>query len=112
MSNFHLNRLYIQNFRSIKKVDLEIKDGLYAVIGKNLDQPATFNGAGKSSTVYALWWCLTGNSLGGEVLADDVVNIQEGKDCKVECTFDTDKGEVIIMRCVLMRSRESNSKCL
>lgn len=99
MSNFHLNRLYIQNFRSIKKVDLEIKDGLYAVVGKNLDQPATFNGAGKSSTVYALWWCLTGNSLGGEALADDVVNIQEGKDCKVECTFDTDKGEVIIMRC-------------
>ena len=99
MSNFHLNRLYIQNFRSIKKVDLEIKDGLYAVIGKNLDQPATFNGAGKSSTIYALWWCLTGDSLGGETLADDVVNIQEGKDCRVECTFDTDQGEVIIMRC-------------
>jgi len=99
VSNFHLNKLYIQNFRSIKKVDLEIKDGLYAVVGKNLDQPATFNGAGKSSTVYALWWCLTGNSLGGEVLADDVVNIQEGKDCKVECTFDTDQGEVVIMRC-------------
>ena len=99
MSNFHLNRLYIQNFRSIKKVDLEIKDGLYAVVGKNMDQPATFNGAGKSSTVFALWWCLTGNSLGGEALADDVINIQEGKDCRVECTFDTDRGEVVIMRC-------------
>ena len=99
MSNFHLNRLYIQNFRSIKKVDLEIRDGLYAVIGKNLDQPATFNGAGKSSTVYALWWCLTGDSLGGETLADDVVNIQEGKDCRVECVFETDQGEVSIMRC-------------
>ena len=99
MSNFHLNRLYIQNFRSIKKVDLEIKDGLYAVVGKNMDQPATFNGAGKSSTVYALWWCLTGNSLGGEALADDVINIQEGKDCRVECYFDTDQGEVTIMRC-------------
>lgn len=99
MSNFHLNRLYIQNFRSIKKVDLDIRDGLYAVIGKNLDQPATFNGAGKSSTVYALWWCLTGDSLGGEALADDVVNIQEGKDCRVECNFETDQGEVTIMRC-------------
>lgn len=99
MSVFHLKQINIRNFRSIQKVDLEIKDGLYAIIGKNADQASTFNGAGKSSTVYALWWCLTGNSLGGEVLADDVVNIQAGKDCKVECIFDTDQGEVIITRC-------------
>lgn len=99
MANFHLNKIHIQNFRSIKNVDLEIKDGLYAIIGKNKDQPASFNGAGKSSCVYALWWCITGTSLGGEVLADDVVNIQEGKDCRVECTFDADQGEITIMRC-------------
>ena len=99
MSVFHLKQINIRNFRSIQKVDLEIKDGLYAIIGKNTDQASTFNGAGKSSTVYALWWCLTGSSLGGEVLADDVVNIQAGKDCKVECIFDTDQGEVIITRC-------------
>jgi DNA repair exonuclease SbcCD ATPase subunit len=98
MSVFHLKQINIRNFRSIQKVDLEIKDGLYAIIGKNTDQASTFNGAGKSSTVYALWWCLTGSSLGGEVLADDVVNIQAGKDCKVECVFDTDQGEVIITR--------------
>ena len=108
MSNFHLNRLYVQNFRSIKKVDLEIRDGLYAIIGKNLDQPATFNGAGKSSIVYALWWCLTGDSLGGEALADDVVNIQEGKDCRVECNFETDQGEVTIMRCRKDKDHDNN----
>ena len=99
MSNFHLKTIYIQNFRSIKKVNLEIKDGLYAVIGKNSDQPSTTNGSGKSSVPYALWWCLTGTSLGGETLADDVVNIQEGKDCRVECTFDSEQGEIVIMRC-------------
>jgi chromosome segregation protein len=99
MSFFHLKHINIKNFRSIHDVSLEIKDGLYAIVGKNTDQPATFNGAGKSSCIYALWWCLTGTSLGGEVLADDVVNIQEGKNCKVECLFDTDQGEVIITRC-------------
>lgn len=99
MATFNLQKITIKNFRSIKNVDLDIKDGLFAIVGKNKDQPSTFNGAGKSSVVYALWWCLTGNSLGGEVLADDVINLQVKKDCKVECFFDTDQGEVIISRC-------------
>lgn len=98
MSSFHLKSINIKNFRSIKNTKLEVRDGLYAIIGKNLDQPSTFNGAGKSSLIYSIWWCLTGTSLGGEVLADDVVNIQDGKDCCVECIFDTDQGEVIITR--------------
>lgn len=98
MSSFHLKNINIKNFRSIKNTKLEVRDGLYAIIGKNLDQPSTFNGAGKSSLIYSIWWCLTGTSLGGEVLADDVVNIQDGKDCCVECVFDTDQGEVIITR--------------
>lgn len=99
MADFNLRKITIRNFRSIHKVDLEIRDGLYSITGINRDQPGTFNGAGKSTIVYALWWCLTGNSLEGEGMADDVINIQEGKNCKVECHFETDSGDVTIMRC-------------
>ena len=99
MADFNLRKITIRNFRSIHKVDLEIRDGLYSITGVNRDQPGTFNGAGKSTIVYALWWCLTGNSLEGEGMADDVINIQEGKNCKVECYFETDSGDVTIMRC-------------
>jgi DNA repair exonuclease SbcCD ATPase subunit len=99
MADFNLRKITIRNFRSIHKVDLEIRDGLYSITGVNRDQPGTFNGAGKSTIVYALWWCLTGNSLEGEGMADDVINIQEGKNCKVECHFETDAGDVTIMRC-------------
>lgn len=99
MADFNLRKITIRNFRSIHKVDLEIRDGLYSITGVNRDQPGTFNGAGKSTIVYALWWCLTGNSLEGEGMADDVINIQEGKNCKVECNLETDSGDVTIMRC-------------
>lgn len=99
MADFNLRKITIRNFRSIHKVDLEIRDGLYSITGINRDQPGTFNGAGKSTIVYALWWCLTGNSLEGEGMADDVINIQEGKNCKVECHFETDSGDITIMRC-------------
>lgn len=99
MADFTLKSINIRNFRSIKKVDLDIREGLYSITGINRDQPGSLNGAGKSTIIYALWWCLTGNSLDGEGLADDVINIQEGKNCKVECAFDTNNGEVVIMRC-------------
>lgn len=99
MADFYLKSISIRNFRSIRKVDLEIREGLYSITGINRDQPGSLNGAGKSTLIFALWWCLTGNSLEGEGLADDVINIQEGKNCKVECVFDSNNGEVVIMRC-------------
>ena len=99
MADFYLKSINIRNFRSIRKVDLEIREGLYSITGINRDQPGSLNGAGKSTLIFALWWCLTGNSLEGEGLADDVINIQEGKNCKVECVFDSNNGEVVIMRC-------------
>ena len=59
MAYFDLKHITIRNFRSIQKVDLEIRDGLYSIIGQNNDQPGTFNGAGKSSLIYAIWWCFS-----------------------------------------------------
>jgi len=98
MSTFNLNKIYIKNFRSIKEEIFEVKPGLFSVEGLNLDQMSSNNGAGKTSLISSLWWCLTGSSLNNETLADEVINLQSGKDCKVECYFTTDNGDLKIVR--------------
>lgn len=98
MSTFNLTKIYIKNFRSIKEETFEIKPGLFSVEGLNLDQMSSNNGAGKTSLISSLWWCLTGSSLNNETLADEVINLQSGKDCKVECYFSTDNGDLKIVR--------------
>ena len=98
MSSFRLVKLYIKNFRSIKEETFEVKNGLFSVEGINLDQMSSANGSGKTSLISSLWWCLTGSSLNNETLADEVINLQSGKDCKVECYFITDNGDLKIVR--------------
>ena len=63
MSTFNLTKIYIKNFRSIKEETFEVKPGLFSVEGLNLDQMSSNNGAGKTSLISSLWWCLTGSSL-------------------------------------------------
>lgn len=100
MSKFKITKLEIENFRSIQnKVTLEIKPGLFSIIGINNDEPASTNGCGKSTIVSALYWCLTGNTLTNEVLADEVINNKTGKNCKVVLYIDSDQGEIVITRC-------------
>lgn len=98
MSTFNLTKIYIKNFRSIKEETFEIKPGLFSVEGLNLDQMSSNNGAGKTSLISSLWWCLTGSSLNNETLADEVINLQSGKDCRIECYFSTDNGDLKIVR--------------
>lgn len=96
---FNIKKIEIQNFRSIQsKVTLEIKPGLFSIEGINMDEPSSKNGAGKSSIVSALYWCLTGNTLTNEVLADEVVNLKTGKDCRVTVYIDSDRGEIKVVR--------------
>lgn len=99
MSNFVLQSININNFRSIKKQSFHLKEGLFAVVGKNNDNnTSSNNGAGKTSIISALFWALTGSSLNGETLADEVINLQTKKNCKVECVFQTDQGEMRVIR--------------
>lgn len=98
MANFQLKSIEIKNFRSIKNQIFEIKDGLFVIIGDNKDNPGNNNGAGKTSIISACIWALTGTSLNGEVLADEIVNFKTGKDCKVKCIFYSDDGELIVTR--------------
>ena len=48
-----IESLRIENFRRFKLVDLEIPDGVTALVGRN--------GAGKSTLLEAIGWCLYGN---------------------------------------------------
>lgn len=100
MSKFKITKIEIENFRSIQsKVILNIKPGLFSIVGVNNDEKASANGCGKSSIVSALYWCLTGNTLTNEVLADEVINNKTGKNCKVTLFIDSDQGEICITRC-------------
>lgn len=96
---FNIRKIEIENFRSIKsKVTLEIKPGLFAIEGINLDEIGATNGVGKSSLLSALYWCISGNTLTNEDLADDIVNSEANKDCRVTVYIDSSQGEVIITR--------------
>lgn len=96
---FTVKRLEIENFRSVQtKITLDIKPGLFSIEGINMDEPASKNGCGKSSLISALYWCLTGSALTNEVLADEVVNIKTGKDCRVTVYIDSNQGEIKITR--------------
>ena len=99
MNLFNIKKIKIKNFRSIQKtVELEIKPGLYTIEGINLDEAPGTNGAGKSTIVSALYWCLTGNALTNEVLADEVVNITKGKNCRVSVDIEYNGDEIQIIR--------------
>lgn len=94
-----IKKIEIENFRSIQdKVTLNLIPGLFSIEGINYDEENSGNGSGKSSILSALYWCLTGNALTNEILADEVVNIRAGKDCKVSVYIDSDEGEIKITR--------------
>lgn len=95
----NIKKIDIQNFRSVQnKISLEIIPGLFSIEGINYDEEGSGNGAGKSTILSALYWCLTGNALTNEVLADEVVNIKAGKDCRVTVYIESDQGEIKITR--------------
>lgn len=100
MTRFNITKVEIQNFRSIKdKVELEIKPGLYTIEGVNMDEEnGSKNGAGKSSIISAIYWCLTGTTLTNEVLADEIINETAGKDCCVTLYIDSNENQIEITR--------------
>lgn len=99
MTKFKLTKIKIQSFRSIKDpVELVVKPGLYTIEGVNCDEPNSKNGAGKSSIISAIYWCLTGTTLTNEVLADEVVNEVSGKDCLVTLYIESNENQIELTR--------------
>lgn len=96
---FKINRIEIENFRSIQsKITLDVKPGLFCIEGINYTETNSTNGVGKTTLIAALFWCLTGTSLTNEVLADEVVNLKVGKNCKVSVYIEFNSNEIKITR--------------
>lgn len=89
-----------ENFRSFKKFDFQIKDGLWVVKGNNKDDDASdSNGSGKSTLFCnSIVWCLTGTIPGGLESDDDIVNFKTKKDCLVEVVLTDNNQNIKITR--------------
>jgi DNA repair exonuclease SbcCD ATPase subunit len=94
-----LNKLVIQNFLSIHEATLKLADrGLVSIEGDNQDDTGSdSNGAGKSSIINAILWCLYG-AYGKDEGADDVVNSKVGKNCMVQAEW-IDEGSKFVSGC-------------
>jgi len=80
-----INSVKIENFLSIKKVDLDFDkfDGLVNIVGKNRDtSPTSSNGAGKSSVIEAIVFALFGKTI-RKTSEKSVVNFYTKGKCKV-----------------------------
>lgn len=77
--------LKIENFMGIGEASLDLADkGLVLIQGENRDDTSQdSNGAGKSTVLEALFWCLYGKTSRG-LTGDAVVNEVAGKGCFVE----------------------------
>lgn len=78
----------IQNFGAIGEAEVKLSDrGLVLIQGENMtNSAANSNGAGKSTVVEAISWCLYGKTAKGQT-GDSVVNRSVGKECFVEVTI-------------------------
>lgn len=97
---FKLQSISIKNFKSIAEATLEVRDGLWVVEGiNNDDKKLLHNGVGKTSLVCdSLLWGLYGKVSRDDYAADDVVNLDAGKNCEVIVEFETDGGSVRVRR--------------
>lgn len=92
-------QLSIENFMAIGEATLSLEDrGLVLVQGENRDDSSQdSNGAGKSSIVDSLCWCLYGQTAREET-GDAVINDKVGKNCRVSLTIDDDGTEYTVTR--------------
>lgn len=81
----------IQNFGTIGEAEVQLSDrGLVLIQGENMtNSAANSNGAGKSTVVEAISWCLYGKTAKGQS-GDSVINRSAGKECFVEVTIADD----------------------
>ena len=90
--------LNLEGFLSIGKATINLANrGLVLIEGKNLDDPsAKSNGAGKSSLVDGLCWCLYGKTARG-LSGEEVIN-QKSKACVVSVEISEGTHKYVITR--------------
>lgn len=102
--------LQINNFMRFREQSLDFQNlsGLTLIEGENLDDPsATSNGAGKSTILEAVKWCMYGTTARG-LSADEVVNSTVGKDCSVEMILALDGATLCRLRRYRKHSQHKN----
>lgn len=92
-------QMTIENFLSIGQAQVSLANrGLLLIQGVNRENGgASSNGAGKSSVVDALFWCLYGKTARG-VGTDEVINDAAGKNCRVELIIKDDTDNYTVTR--------------
>ena len=95
-SNYILSKISIEGFLSFKdKVELEIKNGVWLVIGKS--EVFSSNGAGKTNFFDSICWCLYGRTT-KNLLSDDVINDTLNENCKVTLELFDKQDRLVISR--------------
>lgn len=95
----NFKKITIEGFLSIGSAELELADRGYTLIqGVNNcpEDGANSSGAGKSSFLEALVWCLTGETIRG--VSKNIPNIHTGTGAKVELDFIADGKEYRLIR--------------
>jgi DNA repair exonuclease SbcCD ATPase subunit len=84
-----ITELLLRNFRSYGDYDTIIrfdKSGIILITGEIGDNPKDSNGAGKSSLLEAIIWCLFGRLPNKAKPSDAIVNLKTNKNCLVRIT--------------------------
>lgn len=109
---FDIASVYLEDFRSFRGqhiFELPTEPGLYAITGKNLDNPRLeANGAGKSTLLEAIHWCFYGHTSRG-LRANDVVN-WAAKGCTVIVYTTIGNDRLTVARTQSPNSLRLNSK--
>ena len=91
--------LSLTNFLSFEQVDVTLSNrGLLLIQGVNLENGgASSNGAGKSSIVDGIFWCLYGKTARG-ISTDEVINDTAGKECRALLSIKDGSDEYLVAR--------------
>ena len=103
-------KIQIKNFMSIKHGSVDLENQGYVIINginNNSTDASTSNGAGKTASLEAVVYALTGETIRG---TKDVVNRYTAEDCEVILDFEVDNDKYKIIRTREYKSSTSNLK--
>jgi exonuclease SbcC len=97
-----LSRLHLSNFRQYRQLDLNFKDGITGIVGRN--------GSGKSTILEAVLWCLFGNRAartGKEGIKSQLTPATDP--CTVELEFILENATYCLTRSLVGKSSRSEA---
>lgn len=93
-----IKKVLIHNFILFEDVEIELGEGVFFITGENLDESSSeSNGAGKSSFVQAIIFCLFDDLLRKSMNKDDIIGSLDDY-CRVQVVLEDDQREIVIDR--------------